>query len=265
MKPKSRGFRPGHRKPSPQPAAPTEHRNDAGTEWIYGTHAVAAALANPRRRAQKLVVIQPARERWTERAAQRNLQIEVADEREFGRILGGNAVHQGVALRADPLPLATLEDLLDKPAGSRFALILDQVTDPHNVGAILRSAAAFGVDAVIMQDRHAPPMTGVVAKAASGAIDVVPVVKVVNISRTLGELKDSGFTAIGLAEEATAPLSDVKIRGDVALVLGAEGEGLRRLVRDTCSVLAKLPTNPQLPSLNVSNAAAIALYELRRQ
>jgi 23S rRNA (guanosine2251-2'-O)-methyltransferase len=193
------------------------------------------------------------------------IPIEVAEESELRRLIGENAVHQGVALEAEPLEPVPIEDLLDRPAGARLVLVLDQVTDPHNVGAMLRSAAAFGADGVIMQDRHAPPLTGVVAKAASGAVDVVPVIRVVNIARTVEELKDAGFTAIGLAEEGEKPLSQLKTTGDIALLLGAEGEGLRRLVRDTCHWLARLPTNPRFASLNVSNAAAVALYELRRQ
>lgn len=248
-----------------QPKGQPARAPDPGGDWIYGAHAVQAALANVKRTARRLLALSQTQDRWKSAAAKRSIPVEVVDDQALKRTLGENAVHQGVALLVAPLPLADIGDLLDRPAGSRLAIVLDQVTDPHNVGAIIRSAAAFGANAVIVQDRHAPQMTGIVAKAASGALDIVSVIRVVNISRTLEELKDSGFTAIGLAEEGTTTLSKLNPTGDIVLALGAEGEGLRRLVRDTCDVLVRLPTDPALPSLNVSNAAAIALYELRRQ
>lgn len=249
----------------PEPKGQSARTPDPGGDWIYGAHAVQAALTNVKRTARRLLALSQTQERWKAAAAKRSIPVEVVNDQALKRALGENAVHQGVALQVAPLPLADIEDLLDRPAGSRLAIVLDQVTDPHNVGAIIRSAAAFGASAVIVQDRHAPQMTGIVAKAASGALDVVSIVRVVNIARTLEELKDAGFTAIGLAEEGTTTLSKLKPTGDIVLALGAEGEGLRRLVRDTCDVLVRLPTDPALPSLNVSNAAAVALYELRRQ
>lgn len=180
-------------------------------------------------------------------------------------LLGDHAVHQGIALQVAPLEPLGLEALLDAPAGRRLAVILDQVTDPHNVGAIIRSAAAFGAAAVILQDRHAPPLTATLARAASGAVDLVPVIRVVNLARTLEEMADAGFTTVGLADEAAQPLESMDVSGDVALVAGAEGEGLRRLTRERCAFLAALPTTPDMPSLNVSNAVAVALYAIRQK
>jgi 23S rRNA (guanosine2251-2'-O)-methyltransferase len=174
-------------------------------------------------------------------------------------------VHQGVALLCEPLPALDLEAALEAVQPSRrIVAVLDQITDPHNEGAILRSAAAFGVNAIVVQDRHAPPESGALAKAASGALDVLPRVTVVNIARALEELGRLGFWRIALAAEGDVALSDAAPAGDVALALGAEGSGLRRLVRERCDTTAFIPTMGAIDSLNVSNAAAIAFYELRR-
>jgi 23S rRNA (guanosine2251-2'-O)-methyltransferase len=175
-------------------------------------------------------------------------------------------VHQGLLLECEPLPSLSLQDaVLDKPAGDRLVIVLDQVTDPHNLGAILRSAAAFGALAVVVQERHSPPLSGTVAKAASGALDRVPVVEVVNIARALTEMKDAGFQVLGFDSEAAYDIGGLSLTSDIALVMGAEGDGLRRLVRETCDRLVRLPTAPRLPSLNVSNATSVALYEVARQ
>lgn len=173
------------------------------------------------------------------------------------------AVHQGVALDAAPLPETSLEALL--ATAPKLLLLLDQVTDPHNVGAILRSAAAFGADAVLLTDRHAPGQGGVLAKTASGALEHVPLITVVNLARTMATLRDAGFWCIGLAEEGAQDIAAHDLSGKTALVLGAEGEGLRRLTRERCDALARLPTQGAIGSLNVSNAAAVALYEVKRQ
>jgi 23S rRNA (guanosine2251-2'-O)-methyltransferase len=169
-----------------------------------------------------------------------------------------------VALACDPLPKLGLEDALTPSARRRIVLVLDQISDPHNAGAILRSAAAFGVSAVVVQDRHAPPESGALAKSASGALDIVPVVTVVNIARALEQLGELDFWRIALAGDGEAPLKDAASAGDVALVLGSEGSGIRRLVRERCDTAAFLPIESAMESLNVSNAAAVALYELRR-
>lgn len=177
------------------------------------------------------------------------------------------AVHQGIALDAAPLPETDLGDICRMADGmdSACVMILDQVTDPHNVGAILRSCAAFGALAIIMPDRNTPPVTGVLAKIACGAVDVVPIISVGNLARAMDELKEAGFWSVGLAEEGDKLLSEVDLNGKIALVMGAEGEGMRRLTMEHCDIIAKLPTLPPIGSLNVSNAAAVSLYEVTRR
>ena len=175
-------------------------------------------------------------------------------------------MHQGAALEAWPLKSRDLEEILanQRTGRRRVVLVLDQLSDPHNVGAILRTAAAFGVTAVVVQDRHAPPQSGALAKAASGALDIIPYVEVVNIARALDELAEHGFWRIALAGDGEQSLAEAVPAGDVALVLGSEGAGIRRLVREHCEAAAFIPISRTMESLNVSNAAAIALYELRR-
>jgi len=205
-------------------------------------------------------------ERIATAAQARGVRVEQVGDAEIDRRLPKDAVHQGILLEAGPLGRVSFEEaVLDQPAGSRLVVILDQITDPHNLGAILRSAAGFGATAVVVQERHSPPLTGIVAKAASGALDRIPVAEVVNIARTLDELKREGFQSLGFDSEAAYDISACDLKGDLALVMGAEGDGLRRLVREGCDRLVRLPTLPRLPSLNVSNAAAVALYEAMRQ
>lgn len=196
----------------------------------------------------------------------KGLSTEPADPEAVSRLLPAGAVHQGVALLCEPLPARNLREiLLPAPARGRIVAVLDQITDPQNEGAILRSAAAFGVSAVIVQERHAPAESGALAKAASGALDIVPRVAVVNIARVLEELGAMGFWRIALAGDGDMALKDAVRAGDLALVLGAEGAGLRRLVRERCDVSAFIPIAGAMESLNVSNAAAVAFYELRRE
>jgi 23S rRNA (guanosine2251-2'-O)-methyltransferase len=235
---------------------------------------VTAALANPMRRWRRLVVLadqeSEAAALVTAAVAERRDDrdpVQILDRAAFDRLLPEGAVHQGWALEVDPLPEGDLDDVLraaEVTQGRSIVLVLDQVSDPHNVGAILRSAAAFGALAVIIGEHGAPPATGVLAKAASGALDTVPLVRAVNLARALGKLKEGGFWCCGLDETAPASLASLDLGPRVALVLGSEGTGLRRLVRERCDYLARLPTRPMLPSLNVSNAAAVALYELMR-
>lgn len=240
--------------------------------WLYGLHAVKAALDNPRRRVLRVVLTDEAlaaiggnRSSFKEMYPQ--IAVESAPKEAISQLLPAQAVHQGAALLADPLSEVALEDVLDEVAEQPRAviLLLDQVTDPQNVGAILRSAAAFNVAAVVLPDRHSPPETTALAKAASGAIEMVPLVRVVNLARALEQLKQAGFWTAGLAGDATQTLAAANLSGKVALVLGAEGEGLRRLTREHCDMLVKLPISPRMESLNVSAAAAVALYELARK
>ena len=225
---------------------------------FYGRHAVIAALANPNRTVRKI---------WGTREALGALDlppvlpIVYADVADLGRMVPADAPHQGVVAEVEPLDDVWLGDALEEGAqGKRPVLVLDQVTDPHNVGAILRSAAAFDALCIVTQDRHAPPESGVLARSASGALEIVPWVRVVNLARALDEIAEAGYWRIGLDGEADTTLGEAIGDSRVALVLGAEGEGLRHNSMAHCDILAKLPISPRMESLNVSNAAAIALY-----
>ena len=224
---------------------------------FWGRHAVAAALDNPARRVLKAWATQEA-------ATAMNFPPEVvltrAEVTDLARLVPGDAPHQGVVIEVEPLEDPWLGDLLAEAPEKGVLLVLDQVTDPHNVGAILRSAAAFGAIGIVTQDRHAPPESGALAKAASGALERVPWVRVVNLARALDEIEEAGFWRIGLAGEARMTLSEALGPPRVALVLGAEGTGMRQNIREHTDALARLPIRADMESLNVSNAAAIALY-----
>ncbi len=261
--------------PSPRPGRHATADNPGGGRgggyWLCGTHAVAAALANPRRKVHRLVAtVETARaqaEAWDEVRSRRPLPgEEILDKADLERLLPPGAVHQGLAILVEPLPGTAIEDVARDGAARDAAVVvvLDQVTDPHNVGAVLRSAAAFGALAVVVPDRHAPDETAALAKAASGALERLPLVRVTNVVRALELLKQAGFWTAGLAADAPATLAEARLTGRVVLVLGAEGEGLRRLTREHCDHLVRLPMVGGMESLNVSNAAAIALYELAR-
>ncbi len=234
-----------------------------GTVWLYGQHAVAAALGNPARRLRRLMVTDEAGAALAESLPQPwAIPAERVERARLDQLLGRDVVHQGLALLADPLATPTLQQALERPGP---VLVLDQVTDPRNIGAILRSAAAFGASAVITQDRNAPEETGALAKAASGALETVPLMRAVNIARTLVALKAANLWVIGLDAAGGRPLSGAALAGRrIALVLGAEGTGLRRLTRETCDEVAGLATQGAMESLNVAAAAAVALYELTR-
>jgi len=238
-------------------------------QWLYGLHAVEAALANPRRRLGRACLTPRAVELIGEKLLNR-VRVDVMEPGAIDKLLPAGAVHQGAALEAWPLKTRDLEGILAETSdinsngGRRVVLVLDQLTDPHNVGAILRTAAAFGVIAVVVQDRNAPPQSGTLAKAASGALDLIPYVEVVNIARTLDQLAEKGFWRIALAGDGEQSIADAVPAGDVALVLGSEGAGIRRLVREHCEAAAFIPIAKTVESLNVSNAAAVALYELSR-
>jgi len=228
--------------------------------WIYGLHPVLAALANPRRKVRRLIATPNALARLRAAGAEIAIAPEEATPRGLDRILGGEAVHQGVAIEVAPLEPLTIAALSD----ARLVLLLDQVTDPHNVGAIMRSALAFGAAAVVTTRRHAPAETGVLAKAASGALDQLAVIEVQNLARALQELGEFGFTRIGLDSKAETAIENAIAGQRIALVLGAEGKGLRQLTRDTCDAVARLSMPGPLASLNVSNAAVLALYLAHR-
>jgi len=232
--------------------------------WLYGHHAVEAALKNTKRKLKRLVLTERAAEALGKGLVGR-VKHEIVDADAVSRLLPPGAVHQGVALECAPLPQGDVSDIAPAADGKRrIVLVLDQISDPQNTGAILRSAAAFDVSAVIVQDRHSPPESGALAKAASGALDTVPYITVVNIARTLKELSEQGFWRVALAGDGEQTLKEALSSGDIALVLGSEGSGIRRLVRENCDVGAFVPIEQQMESLNVSNAAAVALYECRR-
>ena len=240
-------------------------RNSGGAFWLYGLHAARAALINPRRKIRRAVVSERAAIEFRALLA-KVPDVSMAALDTIVRLLPAGAVHQGIAMLCEPLPELDLGAAIEgENAGSRLVAVLDQVTDPHNEGAILRSAAAFGVTAVVVQDRHAPVESGVLAKAASGALDIIPRVTVVNIARALEELGRLGFWRMALAADGETSIGEAAPPGDAVLVLGAEGAGLRRLVRERCDIAVFIPMTGDMESLNVSNAAAIVFYELRRQ
>jgi 23S rRNA (guanosine2251-2'-O)-methyltransferase len=240
------------------------HRPSAaqsGRIRLWGRHAVTAALANPERTLRKL---------WGTHEAvsalglsSSILPVSYAEVADLGRMVPGDAPHQGLVLEVDPLPDRWLDELFEAAPDAedrRPIIVLDQVTDPHNVGAVLRSALAFDALGIVTQDRHSPPESGALARAASGALEVMPWIRVVNLARALEEMAEAGYWRIGLTGHAKMMLPEAMVPGKLALVLGAEGEGMRQNTETHCDTLAKLPISPKIESLNISNAAAIALY-----
>jgi len=234
-----------------------QSHGSANRPRFWGKHAVAAALDNPERKVLRA---------WATREASefmrfpKDVQVTLAEAPDLGRLVPSDAPHQGVVVEVEPLQDAWLDDVLGEAPERSVLLVLDQVTDPHNVGAILRSAAAFGAVGIVTQDRHSPPESGALAKAASGALERVPWVRVVNLARALEQIGEAGFWRIGLAGEAEGELKSALGPSKVALVLGAEGPGMRQNTREHCDALARLPITDSIESLNVSNAAAVALY-----
>src|ERR1700733_287020 len=249
--------KPGARHQRGRSAHRERRRGEPGDAVVlYGWHTVTAALANPARRIRRLLATENALRRLAEDGITPPLAPELVRPDALAARLTPDAVHQGLIAEADPLPSPDIEDL---PA-TGIVLVLDQITDPHNVGAILRSAAAFAVEAIVTTARHSPEATGVLAKAASGALELVPIVTVQNLARGLTELNDRGFMTVGLDSQGTEALGAMTLRQPLALVLGAEGKGLRQLTRETCSAVARLDMPGEIKSLNVSNAAVLALY-----
>ena len=245
-------LRRAHRERTRGPDVPEPHR-------LYGLHAVAAALANPERRIARVLATRNAASRLPDGTLE-GREVETVEPRALDALVGADAVHQGIVIEADPLPDLTLDAL---PA-TDLVLALDQVTDPHNVGAILRSAAAMGAGALVTTARNAPAETAVLAKSASGALEHVPVVRVRNLAGALQEIGQRGYRTVGLDSDGPTDLPDVLGSGPLCLVLGAEGRGLRERTRATVDVLARLDVPGAIRSLNVSNAAAVALYVARR-
>jgi 23S rRNA (guanosine2251-2'-O)-methyltransferase len=244
------------RKPAGRPAWREREASRDGPAVLYGWHTVAAALANPQRHIRKLLLTENAARRLADENIDTRVTPEIVRPNLIDQRLGPDAVHQGLLAEADPLPSPDI-DTLDQQG---IVLVLDQITDPHNVGAILRSAAAFAVKAIVTTARHSPEATGVLAKSASGALELVPLVLVQNLARALSALNDRGFLTVGLDSEGGEDLGKVELREPLALVLGAEGKGLRQLTRETCQTVARLDMPGEIKSLNVSNAAVLALY-----
>ena len=232
------------------------HAASGGPVILYGWHTVSAALANPARRIRTLFATENAIRRLADEGITLSLTPEVVRPDALAARLTPDAVHQGLIAEADPLPSPEIEDL----AATGTVLVLDQITDPHNVGAILRTAAAFAVEAIVTTARHSPEATGVLAKSASGALELVPIAIVQNLARALAELKERGFAVVGLDSDAPDDLAAIELPPPLALVLGAEGKGLRQGTRTACDRLARLDLPGAIKSLNVSNAAALALY-----
>jgi 23S rRNA (guanosine2251-2'-O)-methyltransferase len=238
---------------------PAWRDRDAGGDGpviLYGWHTVAAALANPARQIRKIWLTENAARRLADDNIKLPVTPQIVRPDLIDQRLGPDAVHQGLLAEADALPSLGIDELPQQG----IVLVLDQITDPHNVGAILRSAAAFAVKAIVTTARHSPEATGVLAKSASGALELVPLVTVTNLARALTEMNDQGFMTVGLDSQGSKDLGTVALQQPLALVLGAEGKGLRQLTRDTCSVVARLDMPGEIKSLNVSNAAVLALY-----
>jgi 23S rRNA (guanosine2251-2'-O)-methyltransferase len=240
-------------------------RGRSHSYWMFGWHSVLAALANPERQCKRLWVTENAQVRLMGDPATAALAakatVEKVTQELFARVLPPDTLHQGIALEVTPLPALGMEALVDSTRKGPI-LLLDQVTDPHNLGAILRSAAAFDSRGVLITERHGAHESGVVARAAAGALEAVPLVRVGNLVQAMLALKSAGYWCVGLDASGEKNLRGLDMGPKVALLLGAEGKGLRRLTLEHCDILARLPIHPRMESLNVSNAAAIALYEL---
>lgn len=243
-------------------------RKLGGLIWLYGIHTCRMVLENPQRKINsilitredllpKLCLTETLRKHY-------ELKITIVNRQQIENLLPPQSVHQGVAIQVAPLESIDIIDLQNNSVPNQCVVVLDQISDPHNVGAILRSAAVFGASAVILTDRNAPLESGILAKSASGGLDVVPLIRVTNLAHALKDLKDIGFWCVGFAETGNDSLNKIDLRGKIALIMGAEGSGMRRLTKDLCDFMVCLPSVSNFSTLNVSNAAAIALYETYR-
>lgn len=242
-----------------------QHKN---TEWLWGIHAVRAAWENPNRDIHSLLVTDKTmnyHKDWDTPSGVKRPKPDVVDRNTFQKRLPQGVVHQGLAIQCSSLDEVFLSDIIiqSKSRDKMILVMLDQVTDPHNVGAILRSSCAFGASAIIVQSRHAPEVTGTLAKSACGALEHVPIIREVNLSRAIEQLQDNFFNVVGLDEEGE-DITSLSNSDKICLVMGAEGPGLRQKVKENCTSLLRLPTDGPVPTLNVSNAAAVALYALKK-
>jgi 23S rRNA (guanosine2251-2'-O)-methyltransferase len=257
----SRPFQHRERRPA-APPPPNPLSVDDGIVRLFGVHVVEAALANPARVITKVLATDNAERRLADALAKRAVTPERISPRDLDRLLGADTVHQGIMLETEPLPEPEMQDLAERAVSGGPLILLDHVTDPHNVGAILRSAAAFGASGLIMTRRHSPPLNGTLAKSASGALELIPIALVQNLAKSMTDLKAQGVRLLGLDGDATSAIEAEDVSGPIALVLGAEGKGMRELTGETCDALVRITTADQLASLNVSNAAAVALHAI---
>jgi 23S rRNA (guanosine2251-2'-O)-methyltransferase len=262
MKPSSRSRMHSRPRPHRNPAAGTQGRADPddASVHLFGMHAVEAALRNANRPLNRLYLTENAENRLKALLAERQVAPERVAPRDLDRMLGPDTVHQGALLETEALAEPTLDELAAAAETGGPLVVLDQVTDPHNVGAILRSCAVFGAGGLVMTRRHSPPLDGTLAKSASGALELVPVALVQNLARALAELKERGFVTVGLDDGGEGLIEEEDFARPTALVLGAEGKGLRELTRERCDRLVRIATGGPIDSLNVSNAAAVALH-----
>jgi len=251
---------------------PSKRRNQPDKpdrQWLFGRHAVAAAILNPNRKIRRIAVTKNAADWFAEQKEQpigsmHSAHLDDLKPGEIDKLLPPGSVHQGMAAEVLDLPRARLKEICPPNGTLRPVVVLDQITDPQNIGAIFRSSAAFGARAIIVQDRRTPPLSGALAKAATGAVESLPCVRAVNIARSIGALQELGYHCVGLAGQSNITIKEVPSERPVALVLGAEGAGLRKLVAESCDQLCRIEMTPMMESINVSNAAAITLYELTR-
>ena len=243
---------------------PQSHVPASTNLWVYGIHASIAALKNPNRRINSILTTKYSSNFVTNLNNPNLPPHQIIDRNQLDGILPPDSVHQGIAAQCDPLPYPHLEDVIINQNKNSVLIILDQANDPRNIGSVLRSAAAFDATAVIVPDRGTPEISGSMAKAAAGAIEQVPIVRVKNLARSLKIIKNAGYWCVGLDNRATQTLAEAKLSGKIAIVMGAEDRGLRQLTSETCDYLAKIPISGQMESLNLSIATSIALYELNR-
>lgn len=232
------------------------------TYLMYGKHSCLAAINNPKRKIYNIFVTSGFANEHQNLLT--NLKYEILSNNELYAMVGSDATHQGIIIKTQALEAKNLKNLTSDKVDAKF-LILDQINDPHNLGAIIRSAAAFGIDGIIMPQDNSPKEGAVIAKSACGMLEKVDLYNVVNLTTTIKQLKEDGFWVIGMSADAKDDISSADLTGKIALVLGAEGKGMRRLTQENCDLLVKIPINPEAESINVSNAAAIACYEARRQ
>ena len=233
--------------------------------WIYGKHAVTAAILNKKRQIKRFVVLESLKNYFEDRLGNQKILPEIVDTDFFVAKFGKNATHQGCAVLAEPLKEIFLEDLLSDPSDDRPIVFLDQITDPQNIGSILRASAVFGARAVVITENGSPEMSPTISKTASGAAELIPLIRVTNLVQSLNLLKEKGFWTIGLDERGKQELSQVDLSGKIAVVIGSEGDGLRRLTRESCDFLVQLPFFENFSTLNAAQAATVSLYEILRQ